>query len=80
MILLFVGLIENFTATTFAVKWFGFTEENLQTERSKLLWEDWAANGHEPNYWRFPHNYSEDFPYPPAQTKIDMSPRIKVPF
>lgn len=68
-------------ATVFAVKWFGFKEESLQTERSKELWEEWNAGGHVPNYWRFPHNYSNDFPYPPPQSTdrfIDLTSRISV--
>jgi len=49
-------------ATRFA-EFMGFPLENLSTNGSLSLWEEWKANNHTPNFWTNGRNYS--IPYPP---------------
>jgi isoaspartyl peptidase/L-asparaginase-like protein (Ntn-hydrolase superfamily) len=37
----------------------GFPEENLQTNRSYMLWYNWTTiDHHQPNYWKGNHTYN----------------------
>jgi isoaspartyl peptidase/L-asparaginase-like protein (Ntn-hydrolase superfamily) len=45
----------------------------LTTLRSYEQWQQWVNNGHQPNYWKYPHNYSSTLqpsPNPSAQPPV----------
>jgi len=46
-------------ATEFALK-MGFKEENLSTNHSLAMWEEWKKNGCQPNFWKDPNHHCGD--------------------
>jgi N4-(beta-N-acetylglucosaminyl)-L-asparaginase len=46
----------------------GLQRQSLATQRTIEIWQQWAANGRVPNYWKYAHRYSDDVPpdfFPP---------------
>lgn len=57
------SLIGGELAADFAVK-MGFKKETLQTEKSRVMWENWKKGNCQPNFWevnRFKSFYRELF-------------------
>jgi len=57
------SLLVGEKATQFAVR-MGFTKENLTSENSQNMWEEWKQNNCQPNFWKdMPDSDSQCGPY-----------------